>query len=170
MKKRHYPYPVRPNPKKKMVYGTLCRSWHYPHLMSPPESTPTHLPRVTLCQSRLIGQSGTLELTSEFVAIGVANGKKLAAFSCRRPSLLTGEGGGRSHIIRPRESLAFYILFNTHWQWGWGGVTPPVLTPFKSWLMSHDDINIALLLLCFSWGRGGRAINASLFYFWYTKY
>jgi hypothetical protein len=38
----------RPNPKKNMVYGTLCRSWLWTQLMS----TPTHLPWATLCQSR----------------------------------------------------------------------------------------------------------------------
>jgi hypothetical protein len=43
----------RPNLKKNMVYGTLCRSWLRPHHISTPESTPAHLPWATLCQSRL---------------------------------------------------------------------------------------------------------------------
>ncbi len=52
---------LRPNPKKNMMYGTLCRSW--PPLMFTPESTTTHLPwalgnpmpesTLTLCRSRL---------------------------------------------------------------------------------------------------------------------
>ncbi len=39
----------RPNPKKNMVYVTIYRSRLKSHLMSTPESTPTHLPWATLC-------------------------------------------------------------------------------------------------------------------------
>ncbi len=39
----------------------------------------------------------------------------LSQSSCVPPIELTGGGGGRSQIIRPRESLAFYKSFNTLW-------------------------------------------------------
>jgi hypothetical protein len=44
---------------------------------------------------------------------------------CHRWSLLTGEGGmwrERSHIIRPRESLALYTSFNVLWYSLWAGL------------------------------------------------
>ncbi len=41
---------LRPNPKKNMVYASVW-SWLEPHLMSTPESTSTHVPWATVCQS-----------------------------------------------------------------------------------------------------------------------
>jgi len=79
---------------------------------------------VTLCQSRLIRQSRTLEFTFEFGAIGVENENAYSCayvcwmslfllFLCVSGRAYWRERWGRSHIIRPRESLAFYISFNT---------------------------------------------------------
>jgi hypothetical protein len=51
----HVQYAPRPNPIKNMVYPYAGVDYNLT-LMSSPESTPTHLPRATLCQSRLYPQ------------------------------------------------------------------------------------------------------------------
>jgi hypothetical protein len=51
---------LRPNPMKNMVFGSLAGVDYNLTLMSTPESTPTHLPWATLCQSRRVNAESTL--------------------------------------------------------------------------------------------------------------
>ncbi len=66
----------RPNPKKNMVYGTLCRSWLQPHPMSTLESTQPHLSWALgmgngqpYARFDFIPQSETLDLASSHLSI-----------------------------------------------------------------------------------------------------
>ncbi len=69
---------LRPNPKENMVYGTLCQSWLWPHLMSirqsrlqhiyhdnpMPESSTVYLnlmPELTLSPSQGLGERVTVK-------------------------------------------------------------------------------------------------------------
>ncbi len=55
----------KPNLKKNMVYGTLSRSWPWPHSRLTPKSTTKHSPRATLCQSRSYMPESTLSSSQE---------------------------------------------------------------------------------------------------------